>query len=327
MWNITELNTLTLEVVAGYAKYMSNSELDDFFIESSIAPASRADLQIFIGDFVISVYDEYSYSASPFQIVDETGEQADNGDYGRFTNSLGADVLWDLNDLVFALGISHYNFWAIGSDVEQLERGTDQASGSAKINVGPSLQAGVEVSASLTKYEEDFQNDGDGGNLGGFIEWALTDATRLRAAAGWQSLDFDTGGGNGDEEDSSDYYANVLISNRITQFISHTLDLGHEATLGLNTNFVSSDYIRYTADFDVIRNVTLSLQIGYNQNDESAGEFEDDHDLLYASVNARYQIGSRLSMSGGYSFNERSSEREGFGYNQNLFTLSLNYNY
>ncbi len=327
-WNLTELNMLSLEVVAGYEKYLGNSELDDFFVESSFAPASRVDLQIFVGDFVITVYDEFSYSADPFQIVGIDGKKiSGEGEFGRFTNSLGADVLWDLNDLVLTLGVSQYNFWAIGSNVEQLERGTQAIAGGARITVGPSLQAGVEANASLTNYAENFQNDGDGISYGVFFEWALTDNTRLRGAFGWQNLNFATGGANGDTDDHDDYYANVSISNRLNQFISHSLQLGHEATLGLNTNFLLSDFIRYSADFDIIQNTTLSLQLGYSQNDESGGIFEDDHNLYYLSVGARYRLGERTHLAGSYTYNQRDSDREGFGYDQNIFRISLQYNY
>ncbi len=327
-WNLTELNTLSLEVVAGYEKYLNNSELDDFFLESSFAPASRADLQLFVGDFVITVYDEFSYSADPFQIVGIDGEQVSaDGEFGRFTNSLGADILWDLNNLVLTLGVSQYNFFAIGSNVEQLERGTQGIAGAARITVGPSLQAGLEASASLTDYAENFQNDGDGISYGAFVEWALTENTRLRGAVGWQGLNFDSGGDNGDFDDHDDYYANLSISNRLNQFITHSLELGHEASLGLNTNFIVSDFIRYSADFDIIQNMTLNLQVGYSQNNESGGIFEDDHNLYYVSLGARYKIGERTNLAASYTFNQRDANRDGFGYDQNIFRISLQYNY
>lgn len=331
-WGITDLNTLSFNLTAGYGYYLNNNDLSDFFLNTGFAPGSQIDLQIFAGDFVITIYDKLAYNSSPLQIV-QSGEGGKGqrvvttSDYGRLLNTIGLDVLWDLNDLVLVAGCSRFNYWSLGDSVQTQDRVTDQISAAARFSFSPALAAGAEGSMSWTSYSEDFQNDSAGYSIGPFIEWQPTDRTRLRLMGGLQSSDFDEGGLNGDQEDLSSWYGAVQASQRLTDWFSHTLEIGREAGLGTNTNFSSVRYIRHRGVWDVIRNWDLTTELSYEKSEDSPGLFAADTNTLVGAVSLGRMIANKLKMVISYQHTSADSTDDLQTYEQNLLRLSLYYNY
>ena len=101
-WQVTELNALSLDLGIGYAKYVSHSEFDTGNL--LIAPNSNLSFNIYVGDFRITLFDQFSIQQNP---VDEiTLSQV--GKFERFQNAAGLTVTWDLNAVTLVSGYTNF---------------------------------------------------------------------------------------------------------------------------------------------------------------------------------------------------------------------------
>src|SRR5205085_6469684 len=112
-----------------------------------------------------------------------------------FENTAGLSVLWDLNKLLLQVGYDHYNFIAVNSDFDYLDRNADMVSGSAVFIVNPTISVGAEGNAVWSRYSNNntgvgVLNDNDDYSVGGFVEVSLTNNLKIRGAGGYQYMDF-----------------------------------------------------------------------------------------------------------------------------------------
>ena len=108
VWQVTKLNSLDLKTTLGYTKYLQHPELDSQ--TALVSPDSEIRLNLFIGDFKVVFHEQFSLQEDP--ITD--GGVSGVATLGRFTNTIGVSVLWDLNDVVWSLGYDHLNYIATG---------------------------------------------------------------------------------------------------------------------------------------------------------------------------------------------------------------------
>src|SRR5207247_373018 len=180
IWPVTQLNTLRLDLGVGYAFYLDHSKNDTDYI--LVAPKSQIALDIFVSDFRINIHDRMQLQQDPIQ----EGALSNVVNYGRFENTAGLSVLWDLNKLLLQVGYDHYNF--------------------VNFRFGPFVFAVP------------------------------------------------------DQKDLQDYYVNGLIGHRINAQLSQTVSAGHENQLGINSNYITLNYVRHTLTWNLIRNTLLSTE-------------------------------------------------------------------
>jgi hypothetical protein len=119
LWPITQLNTLRFDIGVGYGFYLDHSEYNTNGI--LLSPGSQLSFDIFVSDFRINFHDRFSLEQDP---IGEPG-LSNVADYGRFQNTAGVSVLWDLNKAVVTFGYDHYNFIATNDDFEYLDRNSE----------------------------------------------------------------------------------------------------------------------------------------------------------------------------------------------------------
>src|SRR5213082_4004915 len=173
IWPITQLNTLRLDLGVGYSFYLDHSQYDTDTI--LIAPKSQIAFDIFVGDFRINIHDRMQLQQDPIQ----EGALSNVADYGRFENTAGLSVLWDLNKLLLQVGYDHYNFIATNNAFDYLNRNAEMVGGSAAFIVNPTITIGAEGNAAFTTYDNQntgvgVLNDNNDYSVGGFVEMALT---------------------------------------------------------------------------------------------------------------------------------------------------------
>ncbi len=98
LWPVTQLNTLRFDIGLGYAFYAEHSEYNTNGI--LLTPGSQLSFDVFVSDFRINFHDRFSLEQDP---VDEAA-LSNVADYGRFQNTAGVSVLWDLNKAVLTFG-------------------------------------------------------------------------------------------------------------------------------------------------------------------------------------------------------------------------------
>lgn len=268
LWPITQLNTFKLDLGIGYSFYLEHPEYDTNAL--LISPGSQLAFDIFVGDFRINLHDRFSMEQDP---VTEIG-LSNVADYGHFENTVGFSVLWDLNAAVATIGYDHYNFIATEDIFDYLNRHAEMVTGSFAYTPTATMSVGVEGAFVVTDYEEDILNNATGYSAGLFLETQFTSYLKLRIAGGYQDIDFDNTGFINDPNNSSDFYANFLLSHRVNSVLTHSLSAGHETQLGVNSNYIRLDYIRHTANWNILYHTLLTTELFYeNATDSGAAHF------------------------------------------------------
>ena len=333
LWPITQLNTLRFDLGLGYAFYADHSDQNTNGV--LLAPGSQLSFDIFVSDFRINVHDRFSLEQDPI------GEAQLSGvvDYGRFQNTGGVSVLWDLNKAVVTLGYDHYNFLATNDDFDYLNRNAENLTGSVSVAVTSTTGVGVEGSYVFSNYDQNVLNDSDTYSAGAFVETQLTNYLKLRVAGGYQNISFD---GNdevlgpfpdgsfvfyNDSGKLNDYYVNALLSHRINGAITHRLSVGHESQLGVNSNYITLNYVRHTATWNVINHTLLSTEFFYEDAEDSGG-FVDEHLQRYGGAfTVGYQLNSHVTIGARYQYTQKDSDVPLRDYKQNRISIDGTYSF
>jgi hypothetical protein len=337
LWPITQLNTLRLDIGMGYSFYMDHSNYNTSGV--LLSPGSQLAFDIFVGDFRINIHDRFSLEQDP------VGEVAlsNVADYGRFQNTAGISVLWDLNAAVVTLGYDHYNYISTVSAFEYLDRSAEIFSGSIGFTPTSTVTVGIEGSFVDTNYDQNVLNDSRNYSAGVFIETQLTSYLKLRVAGGYQNIDFDNTGLVNDSHNANDYYANALLSHRVNSVLTHNLSVGHETQLGVNSNYVKLNYVRHTATWNIFYHTLLSTELFYEDADDSGGlgvlflplpgvpninPFVAEHVHRYGgALTLGYQLTPHVTLGLRYQYTQKDSDQPLRDYRQNRIAFDGTYSF
>jgi hypothetical protein len=337
LWPITQLNTLRLDIGLGYAFYLDHSSYNTTGV--LLNPGSQIAFDIFVSDFRINIHDRFSLEQDPVAEV----ALSNVADYGRFQNTAGISVLWDLNQAVVTLGYDHYNFIATNSDFDYLDRNAEILSGSIGFTPNATMTIGLEGSFVDTYYDQNVLNDSRTYTGGAFIETQLTSYLKLRVAGGYQKIDFDNTGLVNDSHDLSDYYANALLSHRVNAVLTQNLSVGHETQLGVNSNYVKLNYVRHTTTWNIFYHTLFSTELFYEDADDSGGSgllfqpipgvpninpFVAEHIHRYGgALTLGYQLTPHVTLGLRYQYTQKDSDQPLRDYRQNRVGIDGTYSF
>src|ERR1700736_5654028 len=336
IWPVTQLNTLRLDLGIGYSFYLDHSDNNTDYI--LVAPKSQVAFDIFVGDFRINLHDRMQLQQDPIQ----EGALSNVTNYGRFENTAGVSILWDLNKLLLQAGYDHYNFIATNSTFDYLDRNAEMVGGSAAFIVNPTITVGAEGNAVFTRYDNNTNgigilNDNKDYSVGGFVEAALTSNLKARVAGGYQWINFDQNfvtfffGPFGitfpDHKDLADYYVNGLIAHRINAQISQTLSAGHENQLGVNSNYITLNFIRHTVSWNILRNTLLTTEFFFEDAEESGGVINESFQRIGGAVTLGYQLTPHVTVGVRYQGTSKDSDVFLRDYNQNRVSVDGTYSF
>lgn len=326
IWPVTQLNTFKLDIALSYAIYVDHSNADTNGV--LIAPGSQLAFDLFVGDFRINFHERPSLQQDPIAEL----ALSNVVDYGRFENTAGVSVLWDLNKAVITLGYDHYTYISTTSMFDYLDRNAEELSGTVDLALTSTTSAGIESYAVFNYYNQNVLNDSNDFAIGAFVETQLTNYLKVRAAAGYQWISFaDTGvvstGPFHDSSKLSDYYANILISHRIRPGIVQTLSAGHESQLGVNSNYITLNYIRHTVSWDIIRNTLLSTEFFYEDADESGGFIDEHLHRFGGALTVGYQLTRHVTLGLRYQYTQKDSDVPLRDYTQNRVSVDATYSF
>ena len=350
IWPVTQLNTLRVDLGLGYSFYLDHSSNNTDYL--LVAPKSQIAFDIFVGDFRINLHDKMLLQQDPVQ----EGALSNVTSYGRFENTIGASVLWDLNKLLVQVGYDHYNFVATDSLFEYLDRNSEIVGGSVAFIVNPTITVGAEGNAVWSRYSNNntgvaVLNSTDDYSVGGFVEASLTNNLKVRAAGGYQYMNF----GNNfvlfpfgplglvpfpDHKTLEDYYVNGLIAHRINAQLSQTVSAGHENQSGIQSNYITLNYVRYTLSWNLIRNVLLSTEFFFEDAQESGGPINgtlfsvltgqpagETFQRIGGAITLGYQLTPHITLGVRYQGTSKDSNAFLRDYNQNRVSVDGTYSF
>ena len=323
-WRVSTLNTLRFSLGVGYAKYASHSKQDTRSL--LFDPGSEISFNVYLGDNVrLEFHDRFAVVQNP---VDEP-TLSNTARFDRFQNSAGVTAFVDLNDLNLVFGYDHFDYRALGSQFDFLDRREEQFLASASLRFSDAVTAGVDGSFALVNYRQNFNNDGDTWSAGPFVEAAISAFTKVRVSGGYQAMNFDSGGTNGDHSDFGGWYATLAVAQRLNQYWSHSLSFGHEARLGLEVNFAEYTFARYLADWRVNSRLHAGFDAFVEDADESgSAPLDPEHAFRWGTgASLSYRLGSKTSVGLRYRYVNKDSNLALRSYYQNVGILSLNYDF
>ncbi|HEV2840263.1 MAG TPA: hypothetical protein VGW39_02970 [Chthoniobacterales bacterium] len=337
LWPITQLNTFKLDLGIGYAFYMDHSEYDTNSL--LLSPGSQLAFDIFVGDFRINIHDRFSLEQDPIA----EASLSNVADYGRFQNTAGISVLWDLNAAVATLGYDHYNFISTTDRFEYLDRSAEMLNGSLAFTPNSAMSVGVEGAMVWTTYDQNVMNDSDSYSAGVFLETQVTANVKFRIAGGYQNIDFDNNGLVNDFHDLDDYYANAMLSHRVNSVLTHSLAAGHETQLGINSNYVQLNYVRHTANWNILYHTLLSTELFYEDAEDSGGLGQpivpgpglpllnpfaaEDMTRYGGAITLGYQLTQHVTLGFRYQYIQKDSNLPLRDYSQNRVSLDGTYSF
>jgi hypothetical protein len=337
LWPITQLNTFRLDLGVGYAYYIDHPGNNTNAV--LVSPGSQLAFDIFVSDFRINLHDRFSLEQDPVAEV----ALSNVADYGRFQNTAGISVLWDLNAAVVTLGYDHYNFISTTSVFDYLDRNAEMVNGSIAFTPNPTMSVGLEAAFVDTYYDQNILNDSITYSAGAFLETKITSYLKLRVAGGYQNINFDNTGLVNDPHDLQDYYANVLLSHRVNSVLTHSISAGHETQLGVNSNYIKLNYIRHTANWNILYHTLLSTELFYEDADDSGGSgplfipapgvflfnsFVAEHIHRFGgALTLGYQLTPHITLGLRYQYTQKDSDQPLRDYSQNRISLDGTYSF
>jgi outer membrane protein assembly factor BamA len=130
-----------------------------------------------------------------------------------------------------------------------------------------------------------------------------------------------------DKADLSTFYGNLTINHRINAYISENLSGGRENDLGLTSNYLEVNYIRYNAAWRALSNVTLGGDLFYENDQESGGPYDQHIERGGGDVTAGYQFNLQLSATIHYAYIKKDSSTYLLGYYQNRAGVDVTYQF
>src|SRR5215831_19508723 len=243
---VTERNLLQLNVNFGYDKYFRHDELSTWRIGSD----SVLSFDIFIKDFQINLHDRFNYVQDSAQEAGVAG----TGKYGEIYNTVGLLTSWSLKDVNFSLGYDHQTTISPASEFSSNDRSSELFVGRTGYQFEPTITAGVEGTAALTRYNQAVLNDNNNYSAGVYGDWQPGSYLHVSARGGYTITEFQATSGSIRTKDLNSWYADVTITHAVTKAISYGMSVGHEVRLGVQTaDAIEDTYVRPTATWSFIR--------------------------------------------------------------------------
>jgi len=318
-WQVTDLNTLTFDVGLGYQWYTIHT--GDSSI--NVTPNSKAEFNIYAGDFKINLHDQFSFSQNPVQVA----QLSNVNQFPVFINIAGFRVDWDLNDIILSMGYDHTNQWVYNSNYSYLNYQEDTISPRLTVKVNPTTDAGLETSFSSMRLEQGVQNNSLSMQIGPFVESKINENLSVDAHAGAELADYATGGSNGDSSNITGFYGNAGINHRINDVLTEGLTGGQEFMPGVTTNYTKRIYANYTLGWQATNSLGVAADLWWENLDDSQGTFRQTANRFGAGLTLTYNINEHFYTSLGYQYVIKDANPSYLGYSQDVVNLSLSYRF
>ncbi len=322
-WPVTDINSLNLTIGLYRDFYLFNpGEGTDTL---GISPQSALEFWIYAGEHVRFVL--FDHFALEDDAVDEPTLNDTLGFY-RFTNTAGITGYWDINEsLTASLGYRYTKIISLAERFEFLDRDTHSVDGSLSYKLGPETVIGGFANTGFTSYSSGVNNGSMVSTVGVFGETRITDYIRANGSVSYSLGDFDSGGANGDSSGMGEVSVNGIVSHRLNQVMTHSLGAGRATRLGTTSNYYTQYYIRHSADWEVVRDLSLGTNLFFEFTDESNSINSENFYRWGGGIRAMYRVNSHLTTGLSYQYVDKDSNRANRDYFNNRVSLDINYRF
>lgn len=337
-YRMTQHNVLSITAGIGLDHYFNHPEFAAYGNGSyllNILPGSTLAFDIKAGPVYITIYDRISVRPAVNNAF--PGNATANNSFGVFQNDFGIAANWQINS-AWALALNYTNTYsnALGSNFNQFDRTINSIHASLTFSPFATWILGTEGGVSYLAYDQPTLNDATLLNWGAFVSVPLGKSTVFKLSGGVQIFEFDAPTvlpplGPGDTTDLNGYYYNFSVTNQLNARFSHTLTIGHESSINLASNFVTSDFVNYGLSMIAWKGGRFSLSGYYEHAKPSfftpafpgsqSNVTQWGLDFYYT-----HQLSSKLRLGAGYHYGRFDSQAAaGTDFDQHGFSLDLNY--
>ncbi len=324
---LTDRNLLQLNVTVGYEEYVQHSNLSSWYISSG----SGLSFNFYIKDIIVNVHDRFSYvqnSAANAQV-------AGTGTYGTFENSAGFSVQWDLRQLDLVAGYDHQDSIATSSQFDDTDSSTESAYARAGYKWNSKLTTGGEGTFSYTGYNQNVLNDTTAYTIGVYGDWHPDAYLEVEPRVGYSINQYSQSSAV-QTSNLNSWYADLLVSHKITHSLTYTLDAGHNVTPAVQSTADEYWYANTGIIWSFIRNFSIQPQLFYQHGKEGIGSTifgpnnnnlvsNEKYDWYGGSLGFSYVITRRFTIGWNYQFTQRTSSLPNRGYTQNVIGIQISY--
>jgi hypothetical protein len=325
-WPVTQRNTIHFNIGAGYAKYLNSDENDTLYI----APGSEISFDVYVEDVRLNFHDRFSYFQNPLQEGAVSGTNGVAASFGTAVNVVGVRADWNLNKLLLTVGYDHQNSFATSEDFSYLDLSSEFFYLRAGVLVSPAISTGLEVSGGLTRYVKDVQGDNSQISVGPFADWQLSRHMKAAIRAGYVTYSFDPSSVITNAADSSSFYGSLQIDHQLNANVSHSLSIGEQLQLGVNSSALQLFYVRHAAVWRMIRGVDLNTTFYYEHGQEDGASLRgnaEEYDRFGFGLSVGVQLFRKVITSLAYNITLKESNLPQRDYYQNSFLLNVSYRF
>jgi hypothetical protein len=154
----------------------------------------------------------------------------------------------------------------------------------------------------------------------------------MRAAirAGYVTYSFDPSSVITNAADSSSFYGSLQIDHQVNANVSHSLSIGEQLQLGVNSSALQLFYVRHAAVWRIFRRVDLNTSLYYEHGKEEGESLlgnAEEYDRFGFGLNVGVQLFRKVITSFAYNFNVKQSNLPGRDYYQNSLLLNVSYRF
>ncbi|NBV21221.1 MAG: hypothetical protein EBS05_04770 [Proteobacteria bacterium] len=316
---VTQLNSLNFSIGVAPALYVQHSEYNRVLI----TPGSELAMDLFVGDYLVNVHEQFSYTQDPISIGSISGSAV----YGGFNNTAGIKLVGDYNDLILSVGYDHGTFLSSTKQFEQLNNSSENFNAHATFQVTRAFSLGLTAGGGFNHYDQNFLNDHRSYSVGADSVLAVSPRLTLSLNAGAVFYDFDQTGTVGPTPNQQSYYAGAAAEHKLNQDMSHSLRLSRELQLGVSSDVVEVWSVRYQADLQLLERTYFTPKFFYEHGRELKSVGGEDYDRFGAGVGVTRQLSEKLRAGVGYIFTLKDSDLALRSYRQNSLTLDVTYRF
>jgi hypothetical protein len=314
-------NLLNLSVDFGYDKYINHNEFSQWRLDSG----SELSFDVYVKDFWINFHDRFQYSQDAAQEAAVAG----TGSYGTFQNTAGLSGTWDLEDIVLTLGYDHQNVMSLASQFNNMNSASEMVVARAGLRVHPKLTVGVEGTATFMTYDQAVLNDNKQYSAGIYGDWRPGSYFSVQPRFGYTIFESSQTSSSVTGGNLTSWYANLTLAHQATDFLSYSLSAGHEIRPGIQSDAIEDSYIRSSADWKVIKDVTLQPSLFYEHGKEGGGQqaslLENNYNWYGGGLSLSYSPMKKVRISMNYRLTLRSSNVASREYSQDMVGLQITY--
>lgn len=319
----SQKNTLFLDVSVSYSRYLKHPNLSGFGINSS--SGTGLSLDVGIKDVTLNFHDWIRYQ----QDAAQNSTVANTGNYGTFQNAVGLAATWDLNQVSLSAGYDHQNVISTSAQFADTTHASELFFVRTGFQVHPQIILGLESTATLTTYNQNVLNNNDAYTAGAYTIFTPSSALKITARGGYNTYQFQQSSASIRTSSQNSYYASLNVAHQPLDWVSYSLEAGHEVQLGLNSDLTEDWYVRPRITWNFIKGLVFNTGFFYEHGQQGVGNvtgnLTENYDWYGGEFTVDHELTSRFTIGMNYRLTLRSSNVANNEYTQNLVGLHLTY--